>query len=174
MKTVTRKQRVRLCNAALRPVGEISDRAKRYRANSSANLPPGEKRCGFCLSKNNVIVGHLNGVEDDGSPDNLMYTCRKCNAQQAALLKREGLGKRIQQKNPGRKRGQMPMRQLRAAYAEAIMVMRGRADGDVVKAVEFIRSVPPEVRSQFTARTWKMRKAQYGPSGRADGGAVPF
>jgi 5-methylcytosine-specific restriction endonuclease McrA len=174
MKTVTRKQRVKLCNAALRPVSEISDRAKRYRANSSANRPPGEKRCGFCYTKTNVIVGHLNGNEDDGAPDNLMWTCRRCNAQQAALLKREGLGKRIQQKNPARKRGQMPKRQLNAAYAEAIMIMRGRADGDVNKAVEFIRSVPPEVRSAFTARAWKTRKAQYGPSGRSDGGAVPF
>jgi hypothetical protein len=174
MKTVTRKQRIRLHNAALRPVGDISDRAKRYRANSKANRPAAPKICTFCGSKKNVVVGHLNGVEDDGAPDNLAWTCRKCNAQQAALFKREGLGKRILQMNPARRRGSMSKAQLYSAYGESIRIMRGDEPGDVAKAVAFIRSVPPDVRSEWNKKAWVTRKRQFGASGRADGGAVPF
>lgn len=174
MKLVTRKQRIRLKNAALKPVAEISDRAKRYRANSEENRPPGPKRCAFCGARENVIVGHLNGVEDDGAPDNLMWTCRRCNAQQAALLKRKGLGKRISQMNPARRRGSMTRAQLYSAYGESIRIMRGQEPGDVAKAVAFIRSVPPETRSEWNKKAWVTRKRDYGKSGRADGGSVPF
>jgi hypothetical protein len=174
MKTIIRKRRIRLQNAALRPVGEISDRAKRYRANSEENRPPGPKVCGFCGARRNVIVGHLNGVEDDGGPDNLMWTCKRCNAQQAALFKRLGLGKRIRQMNPARRRGSMSRAALYSAYGESIRIMRGQEPGDVEKAVAFIRSVDPDVRSAWNRKAWVTRKRDYGKSGRVDGGAVPF
>jgi hypothetical protein len=174
MKTLIRRQRIRLQNAALRPVSEISDRAKRYRANSDANRPAAPKVCTFCGARRNVVVGHLNGVEDDGAPDNLAWTCRRCNAKQAALFKRNGLGKRIRQMNPARRRGSMSKAQLYSAYGESIRVMRGDVPGDVAKAVAFIRSVPADVRSEWNKKAWVTRKRQFGASGRADGGAVPF
>lgn len=176
MRTVIRKQRIILKNAALKSVSEISDRAKRYRANSEENRPPGPKRCAFCGSRTNVEVGHLNGIEDDGDQANLMWTCKRCNAKQAAMLKRAGLGKRIRQMNPAakRRRGNMSRAQLYSAYGESIRIMRGEESGDVGKAVDFIRSVPHSVRSDWNKKAWVTRKREYGASGRADGGAVPF
>ena len=147
-------------------VSEISDRAKRYRANAHPPDPP--KQCGFCGTKTNVGVGHLDGNEDHGEPDNLMWTCKRCNAIQANLLKGAGLGKRVQQMNPRRARTSGHM----AEYAAAIKVMRGEFDGDAAAAMRTIRATPPSVRSAYTRRTWPTRRAMYGPSGRQS--ELPF
>jgi hypothetical protein len=140
----------------------ISDRAKRYRASAEGFRPSPPKQCGFCGSKKNVGVGHIDGNEDHGEPDNLMWTCKRCNTIQANLLKKAGLGKRVQQMNPkkGRDSGQM------AEYAAAIKVMRGEFEGDAAAAMRTIRATPASVRSAYTRRTWPTRRAIYGPSGR--------
>jgi hypothetical protein len=160
MKMRTRTIRM---NGLLKPVSEITDRAKRYRA--QRNPPPPPKQCGFCGKRRTVEIAHVNGVEDDGEPENLMWTCRACNSTMAVILKNAGLGKRTRQYNPGRRPSQ-------AEYAAAIKVMRGLWPGDVSKAVATIRATPPSVRSAYTAKTWPTRRALYGTSGRQS--EIPF
>lgn len=149
-------------------VHEITDRAKRYRANLKGVRPDPPKQCGFCGSTKNVGVGHIDGNESHGDHENLMWTCKRCNAIQANLFKGAGLGKRTRQYNPRRARGGAQM----AEYAAAIKVMRGEFDGDPAAAMRTIRATPAAVRSAYTRRTWPTRKAIYGPSGRQ--GALPF
>ena len=159
----TRRVRV-VMNGVRRPVHLITDRAKRYRANSSENRPGPPKQCGFCGSKKNVGVDHVNGHESDASPRNLMWACKKCNTKKGFVLRKAGIGKLTRQYNP-KPRGMSRRRQLEE-YGQAIKVMRGQFDGDVAAAVALIRATPPAVRSEYTSRTWATRKQVYGPSGR--------
>jgi hypothetical protein len=144
----------------------LTDRAKRYRAQKSETL--GRKQCGFCGSRRNVEVHHVNGDEDDGDDRNLMWACRKCNTKIGVLMKNAGVGRRTVQYNPSKGRGGSQL----AKYGAAIKVMRGEFPGDVSAAVATIYSTPPSVRSAYTARTWKVRKQLYGPSGRQT--EIPF
>src|SRR5579872_6228374 len=84
----------------LKPVSEITDRAKRYRAQKNIS---GRKVCAKCGTKKNLMVGHKNGDESDGRPSNLMYICRSCNGKQAHDDKKHGRGVRTRQYNPGAK-----------------------------------------------------------------------
>jgi hypothetical protein len=43
----------------MKPAAEITDRAKRYRANQ--NQPPGPRRCNFCGDAKNIDVDHIGG-----------------------------------------------------------------------------------------------------------------
>jgi len=81
----------------------LTDRAKRYRAQKSTTL--GRKQCGFCGSRRNVEVHHVNGDEDDGDDRNLMWACRKCNTKIGVLMKNAGVGRRTVQYNPSKGRG---------------------------------------------------------------------
>jgi HNH endonuclease len=163
-------------NAPRKPVHQITDRAKRYRANSRENRPPGPKRCGYCGSRKNVGVDHVNGQESDGAPDNLMWACKSCNAKKTYVLRRAGLGRLTRQYNPGKARGSK--RSQMQAYGNAIKVMRGVFEGDVAAAVRTIRETPADIRSAYTSRSWPVRRQFYGPSGRQGslfgGGEVPF
>lgn len=108
-------------------------------------------------------MDHVNGKESDGARENLMWACKSCNATKAHLMKKVGLGERVAQYNPkASKHSQME------EYAAAIKVMRGTFEGDVAKAVAVIRATPPEIRSAYTARTWKTRRSLYGPAGRGN------
>ena len=157
-----------------KPVHKLTDRAKRYRANSKALRPPAPKQCMFCGSRKNVGVHHLTGNESDLDPQNLGWACKRCNTQVGIWMQRAGLGKRTRQYNPparGGRRAQMD------AYGAAIKVMRGEFEGDIGKAVAVIRSTPRDIRSAYTARSWPVRRQIYGPAGRAQGslfGDVPF
>lgn len=156
-----------------KPVSQITDRAKRYRA--VKNAPPKPKQCGYCGSKRNVVVDHINGNESIGSADNLMWACKSCNAVVANRLRNAGISKLTRQYNAGKKRGRKVPGL--AEYGAAIKVMRGVFPGDVSKAVQTIRSTPPDVRSAYTSKTWPTRRTLYGPSGRQRGlfdGDVPF
>lgn len=62
-----------------REAGQVTDRALRYRANT--HPPPGPRVCALCGSTRNVEIGHVNGREEDGSPTNLIWTCRACNVR---------------------------------------------------------------------------------------------
>jgi hypothetical protein len=168
------KQVVRvIANAGrvLRPIEQITDRAKRYRANRPDVVPPGPRICGYCGSKRNVGVDHVDGHEEHCEPGNLMFACKSCNAQKAHLFKAAGLGRRVNQNNPARPGGV-----TMAQYEAAIKVMRGVFPGDMSKAVDTVRSASASMRSAYTAKTWKTRRAKYGPSGRAGGASddVPF
>lgn len=146
-----------------KPASQITDRAKRYRASSHPPAPP--KQCNYCGSKRNVGVHHVDGSEEDHSAGNLQWACKSCNARLAVIMKREGIGQRVQQFNPATRAGM-------AEYAAAIKVMRGEFDGDPAKAVATIRATPASVRSAYTRRTWPTRRAIYGSSGRRS--EIPF
>jgi hypothetical protein len=161
MSVVTRRVTI-IVNPARKPLAEISDRAKRYRANERENIPPGPKQCGFCGRRRNVGVHHITGDENDGDKNNLMWACKSCNGSIAARMKRAGVGRRTVQYNPPRGSRKDSMK----AYGDAIKVMRGVFEGDVGKAVATIRATPRALRSSFTSRSWPVRRQLYGPSGR--------
>jgi hypothetical protein len=84
----------------MKPASQITDRAKRYRANS--NPPPGPRRCTFCASRKNVDIDHVSGNEFDDSPENKMYLCRSCNTRKGITQARHRIGTRTRQYNPFR------------------------------------------------------------------------
>jgi hypothetical protein len=162
---IKRRRSIRfLKNLGRKPVEQISDRAKRYRAQHPDVRPLPPKQCGFCGSKRSVIPHHILGDESDGSADNLMWACKSCNGKVGHKMRKNGIGKLTRQYNPPRARG--GRREQMKAYGDAIKVMRGDFDGDVGRAVATIRSTPRDIRSAFTARSWPVRKQKYGPSGR--------
>ena len=87
-----------ITNPSRKPVGEITDRAKRYRAQSNV---PGPKKCVICgKNPGKLDVMHLSGDESDGDSKNLAYGCRSCNGKLAAAWKRAGSPVRTRQYNP--------------------------------------------------------------------------
>lgn len=83
-----------------KPVGQITDRAKRYRANQ--DIPEGPRGCGFCGAKRDLGVDHIDGYEEHGEPENLLWLCRSCNQLKAAVFKAQGIGRATDQYNPFR------------------------------------------------------------------------
>lgn len=119
----------------------ITDRAKRYRANRTP--PPGPKRCNFCPSRQNVDIDHVTGDESDGSPANLIYLCRSCNTTKGIIQARNRIGVRTRQYNGG-----IPsLKRFKAAAA----VLLGKGPGDVGEATELVRVTPPGRRAQYAA-----------------------
>jgi len=76
----------------------ITDRALRYRANACP--PPGPRICCLCGSTRSVEIGHLNGREEDTSPQNLIFTCRADNVRCGNALRAARLGRLTRQYNP--------------------------------------------------------------------------
>lgn len=81
------------------PVEQITDRAKRYRANQ--DIPDGPRVCAFCGAKEHLGVDHLDGYEEHGEPENLIWLCKSCNGKKAAVFQKAGLGRPTNQYNPG-------------------------------------------------------------------------
>lgn len=77
---------------------QITDRAKRYRANVDADGMP--RVCMFCGSTRDLQVDHLDGFEEHGEPENLIILCRSCNQLKSSVFKAAGLGRRTEQYNP--------------------------------------------------------------------------
>jgi hypothetical protein len=163
-----------ILNAARKPVDQITDRAKRYRANSKELRPAPPKQCGYCGARRNVGVDHISGDESDLHPQNLIWACKSCNGKKAAVMKAAGLGKLTRQYNPSRGSSGGRLNRSLQAYNFAILVARGDQEGDVSKALKVIRNTPAKLRSEYTSWSWARRKAIYGPSGLKSGGAVPF
>jgi len=82
---------------ALRQSNDITDRAKRYRAQSRVTGP---RRCVICGGRQNLGVMHLSGNESDGEPANLAYGCKSCNGKLGAAFKSIGAGRPTNQYNP--------------------------------------------------------------------------
>jgi len=84
-------------------VDEITDRAKRYRANKIK--PRGPKRCAYKHRLNQckgpLGVNHKDGNESHGDQSNLNWACKRHNAQLAIYHKAIGKGVRTRQYNPG-------------------------------------------------------------------------
>lgn len=172
-----RKTKIRMNAGALKPIAEITDRAKRYRANRPGVRPGPPKQCNLCGKKKTAEVDHINGNEADDSPDNLWWLCRSCNTAKGILFKKNGLGIRTEQFNPpyppfsaGRK---LPKKVSMDDYGVAIKVMRGYFDGDVAAAMRTIRATPAAQRSAYNRKVWGFRKKLYGRSGRSQS-EIPF
>ena len=87
-----------VANPYLKPVSAITDRAKRYRAQSNV---PGPKQCVICGKRRSRLdVMHLDGNESHGEKENLAYGCRSCNGKLAAGFRRIGAGVPTRQYNP--------------------------------------------------------------------------
>lgn len=77
----------------------LTDRAKRYRAQKNVTGP---KVCVLCGSTENVGVMHLDGFEDNGEDANLAWGCKSCNGVLSAAFKKFGMGVRTDQYNPSK------------------------------------------------------------------------
>lgn len=117
------------------------------------------------------MVGHIDGDESNTVKENLAWTCRPCNSRVAVNMKRVGIGRRTKQYNPGKK-----ATGAKSAQEFGLMagIMRGDIEGDPAVAARIIAETPPKKRSRFVEEIWEVRKKLYGPSGRKDGGSVPF
>jgi hypothetical protein len=101
------------------------------------------------------MVGHVDGDESNGSPQNLGLTCRSCNGKVAHVMKRAGVGRRVVQYNP-RNEGAA---QTLAQWMAAVMSMKGESDQmPVHAAVEMIHSTPASARSHFAREIWRLRR----------------
>ncbi len=157
--------------AYARSAESITDRAKRYRS-QHPDVRPNMERCEYCGSRRNLVVHHRDGNEANITKKNLGCACKSCNGAIGEAMKRAGRGVRTKQYNPAGK----SEAQILKDYQFAILVMRGRLDGDVNAALETIRKTPARLRSKYTREMWKTRRERYGESGRLFGGAdeVPF
>lgn len=95
---------------------QITDRAKRYRANR--NPPPGRKICNFCGRRKNIDVDHVTGNESDDTPANKIFLCRSCNTRKGITQARNRIGVRTRQYNP-----------VEAADLRAVQTRRGDPTG---------------------------------------------
>src|SRR5256885_10751321 len=76
---------------------QITDRAKRYRAQKSVTGP---KKCAICGTGGKLDVMHLTGNEAHGERENLAYGCPSCNTSLGMAFKSIGAGKATNQYNP--------------------------------------------------------------------------
>jgi len=128
---------------------QITDRAKRYRANAPECCPPPPRRCELCRSRRFVVVDHIDGDESNGAPYNLRWLCKSCNTKLGLAMARAGIGKRTRQCNPGAR--------TLAQYTEAVLQhTRGQYDA----GGEIIHDTPEETRRQFAAEIWQRRRAR--------------
>ncbi len=142
---------------------KVSDRALRYRANSPDCRPPGPEICGLCGSKRNVEVHHVNGHEEHGHPENLMWACRTCNTRIGIHFKRAHVGRPTKQFNPDSGASSL------GQWVMAVLAVKGEASPMTVsKAVDLIRATPPGRRSEFARQIWRIRRQ------RGTDSTVPF
>jgi hypothetical protein len=127
----------------MKPAAEITDRAKRYRAQK--NRPQGKRLCTFCASRENVDVDHVTGDEADDSPRNLMYLCRRCNTRKGIVQARNRIGVRTRQYNPQRT---PTLNQFRNSAA----VLVGTIPGDAAGATAVILATPPHTRERYAGQ----------------------
>ena len=135
------------CGARNRkPVGQITDRAKRYRASTPECRPAGPKRCEICGSTRFVVPDHRDGNESNTRPGNLRWLCKAHNTSEGKRLVREGKGVRTRQYNPGAVN--------LAQYVQAAMDhVRGSHDA----GGKVLHETPKSVRRQFAKEIWFRR-----------------
>jgi hypothetical protein len=157
------------CGARNRkPVSAITDRAKRYRANTPECRPAGPKRCELCGSKRFLVVDHRDGNEANGSPANLRWLCRSCNTVEGSQMAMAGKGTRTRQYNPlpaasllevaeglqlaselaPRRRNPVFGASSAAEYLAAIAVLEGSLPGDPVTARRLVHNTPAAIRAE--------------------------
>ena len=161
---------VTVANPGYKPVHALTDRAKRYRANSPELRPDGPKRCLFCGSKKNPTVHHLDGDESHLERGNLVWACKSCNTAIGAAYKRAGLGVRTRQYNPQKAGGGVP------TYEQYLFAVGHHQRGAWDEGGAILHAIPPATRSEYASRLWGFRKKTYGASGgsRSSASEVPF
>lgn len=144
----------------------ITDRALRYRANQA--IPEHAHVCVFCGAKSKVEVAHLDGREENTSPDNLSWTCRPCNVIAGNVLRSNGLGRLTRQYNPTKSGGAANVGEwLQAVGAITPHNYSYRNQGlagssmSVPDAVAMIRATPHSKRSEFAS---KLRRGRRNPA----------
>lgn len=147
-----------------KPASEISDRAKRYRAQKGVKGP---KRCVICGAarspgKRPLDVMHLDGDEANEDPRNLAYGCRSCNARLGAAFKKAGAGVRTVQYNPA----SVPTFQ-QYAWAVAHHVREAHDEGGAI-----IHATPRHKRIEYAQRIAETKRGRGTASGGRD--EVPF
>jgi HNH endonuclease len=140
----------------------LTDRAKRYRANREGTRPQDPAVCGYCGSTRNVEVDHVDGVESHGWPGNLIWACRACNTRKGAHFRRVGVGVPTAQFNPA-----APVSSY-SDWADLCDAVRGdlpASRADVLQAVRRIQATPADLRRRFAERMRKnpgiLTAAQY-------------
>ncbi len=127
---------------------QITDRAKRYRAQSAVEGP---RVCVICGTRpERIDVMHLDGNESHGEKANLAYGCRSCNGKLAAAFKKIGAGRPTNQFNPAG--GKVPTFEQ---YAWA--VSQDRHSGDKGEHGAIIHATPKSKRTEYAKRI--LRKA---------------
>lgn len=119
----------------------LTDRAKRYRAQKNVTGP---KKCVLCGSAKNLGVMHLDGNEDHGEPENLAWGCKSCNGKLAAAFKRLGIGKPTNQYNPAKKD---PPTYAQYAWAVSNHTRGAHDEGGAV-----IHATPKHLRIEYAQR----------------------
>lgn len=134
----------------------LTDRAYRYRA--SANAPEGPKVCGYCGTRKQIQVEHINGKEEDTSDENLMWACRSCNTKKGKAFAKMGRGRLTQQFNPTKSGGAANVGEWMQAVGAIVPHKGARYAGEnyglissmsTADAVAMIRATPSHKRSQY-------------------------
>lgn len=129
-----------------KPVSQITDRAKRYRAVRVLNSLKREKRCFRCGSKRFLVPDHKDGDESNNAPSNLRWACKSCNTLLGKRMAKAGRGVRTRQYNPGATN--------LAQYVQAAMDhVRGSHDA----AGKVLHETPKAVRREFAREIWFRR-----------------
>ena len=116
--------------------------------------PPGPPICAFCGGIRNVEVHHVDGHEENTEPANLTWCCRSCNTAIGFVMKCAGIGRRTKQYNPAAQ-GARSLGQ----WVAAVLSMKGEShEMEPAAAIEIIHATPPEQRSQFAKRIWRIRR----------------
>lgn len=98
-------------------------------------------------------MGHVDGHEENGAAENLIWNCRPCNTRLGVVFRDVGIGRRTRQYNPSE--GAKSLGQ----WLTAVMSMKGESDAmSVPAAVELIRATPPATRSEFAREIWERRR----------------
>jgi hypothetical protein len=151
----------------------LTDRAKRYRAQKNVTGP---KKCVLCGSKRDLGVMHLDGDEAHGERKNLAWGCRSCNQILSHAFKRVGAGKRTKQFNPSQgvptfEQYVWAVRQGPGGTHKGPYLGRGKwAKGPHDEAGAIIHATPKHKRIEYAARIAGL-KAERGTGGRD---VVPF
>lgn len=128
----------------MKPASQITDRAKRYRANKRP--PPGRKLCNICGSRKNIDIDHITGNESDDEPENLMYLCRPCNTTKGIVQARNRIGVRTRQYNP------VPRIRTFAQFKTYAAGLLGVGPADPGEATAAIRALSPATRAGYAEK----------------------
>lgn len=130
----------------------VTDRAYRYRAQEVLDQLPQRhrNRCHFCGATSfgtRLLTGHVDGHEENTSPENISPTCRSCNNTMAANFVRAGIGRRTRQFNPRTR----PITTA-VSYRRVVRQLKEEENPDLVlAAIARLHATPHARRNRFAA-----------------------